>query len=147
MGKQAHKSNRFSDHHEPEGSAAAAHWLVYDGQCPFCRAAVRLLRAMDWLRRIRPMDLHTQAAEVAGRAPDLTREQMMEAMQLITPDGRVYPGFFGFRQAAWLLPALWPTVPLWYLPGLPRLGPAVYAWIARRRYKLSRCSPDGACRL
>jgi len=123
------------------------YWLVYDGQCAFCRASVRLLRALDWFRRIRAVDLHTQAEEVAQRAPYLTHNQMMAAMQLITPAGKVYPGFFGFRQAAWLLPLAWALLPLLYLPGMSKLGPAIYAQIARRRYGLSRCGPDGACEL
>lgn len=126
---------------------AQPYGLVYDGQCAFCRRSLRLLKAMDWLGRIRPLDLHRDEAEVSRRAPGLSHEDMMEAMRLITPGGRVYAGFFAFRQAAWLLPPLWPTVPLWYLPGMSRLGPAMYARIARRRYGLTRCTPGGACRL
>ena len=120
---------------------------MYDGQCPFCRASVRLLVAMDWLRRIRPMDLHTQAAEVAARAVALTREQMMEAMRLITPRGRIYAGFFAVRRAAWLLPAMWALLPLLYLLGMSRCGPRAYRWIARHRYGFVGCGSRGACKL
>ncbi len=130
-----------------DAQAAGAHWLVYDGQCSFCRAWVRLLAAIDWLGRIRPMDLHTQAVEVAARVPGLTRGQMMEAMRLITPRGEVYAGFLALRRVAGLLPMMWAALPLLYLPGMSRVGPAVYGWIARHRSRSFRCSPAGVCRL
>jgi len=127
-------------------AAAGNHWLVYDGQCPFCRASLRLLMKMDWLRRLRPIDLHTQAAQLALRAPELTHPQLMEAMRLITPRRKVHAGFFALRRAAWLLPPLWPVAPLLYVPGISKLGPAIYRWIAQHRYGLARCTPGDACR-
>jgi len=41
-------------------------------------------------------------------------------------------------------PALWPLVPLLYLPGVPAAGQRLYLWVARNRYHLVPCHA-GAC--
>ncbi|GMU20610.1 MAG: hypothetical protein AMXMBFR13_07070 [Phycisphaerae bacterium] len=131
----------------PENGGVRRYWLVFDGQCRFCRSSVGWIKRLDWLGRIEPLDLHVRKELISARAPDLTHEAMMQAMQLLTPDRQVFAGFFAFRRAAWLLPVFWILLPLLYVPGMSRLGPAVYGWIARRRYGLVRCEPDGTCRL
>ena len=128
-------------------ASTGAYWLTYDGLCAVCRAAMRLLRAMDWFGRIRFVDGHAHAAEVGRRVPELTPEQLQTAIRLITPSGKVSAGFFAIRRAAWLLPAMWPGLPLMYVPGASRAGPAIYRWIARHRYALSGCVSGGSCKL
>lgn len=123
------------------------HWLVYDGQCTFCRASVRLITMLDWKRCIEPVDLHASAQRIAERASHLTREQMLTAIHLIAPGGDIVGGFFAMRRLAQYLPFMWLLLPMLYLPGMSIVGPVVYREIARRRYGLVKCTPDGACRL
>ncbi|GMV97699.1 MAG: DUF393 domain-containing protein [Phycisphaerae bacterium] len=120
--------------------------LIYDGQCPLCRRSVRLIKRLDWRGRIRPLDLHTQGEEIDRRAGGLSHEVLMEAMHLVTPAGRVFAGFLALRRAAWVLPPTWLILPILYLPGVSRLGTAVYGRIARGRYAALACPPGGACR-
>lgn len=120
--------------------------VIFDGHCPLCRKSVALLRLLDWLERLRTLDLHQDQDEIARFAPQLTHERMMQAMQLITPHGRVYAGFYALRRMARALPALWLVLPLMYLPGMSQLGPVLYRWVARRRYGLQPCDERGSCR-
>lgn len=109
---------------------------------------MRMLRALDWLNRIRFMDAHSQAGEIICRAPELTPEQLATAIRLISPRGSVLAGYFAIRRAAWLLPAMWACAPLMYLPGASIAGPVVYRWIARHRYAFGGgCAPGGSCKL
>ncbi len=127
--------------------AGGRHWLIYDGQCAFCRASVALLKILDSRDALEPVDLHAREPEIRSRVPGLTRESMLAAMQLVTPGGGVHAGYFAFRRAAWAMPALWTALPFLYLPGMGSIGPAVYGWVARHRYRIIRCTPDGACSL
>lgn len=126
-------------------------WLVYDGRCPVCRHILDWVRRLDVRGRVRPLDLHTQFEEVRKRAPQLRREDLFEAVPVISADCRVRSGFSAVRRLAWHLPAMWSLLPALYAPGSSVLGPKVYAWTARNRYRLmslggvKACSPDGAC--
>ena len=72
--------------------------------------------------------------------PDIPLEQLRHSMHVIGPDRRAYRGFFAFRALAGRLPALWPLVPILYLPGVPFIGTRIYAGVARNR-------APGGCRM
>jgi len=99
--------------------------LMYDGDCGFCRASVRLLEVMDLWGKIECAPGHKGMSE----------------MRLDFPDGKTYGGFFAFRQLVWLLPMLYPMIPVAYFPGSGILGPVIYRWIARNRHLFSRFRP------
>jgi predicted DCC family thiol-disulfide oxidoreductase YuxK len=92
--------------------------IIYDGECGFCRSSVRVLQVMDLWGKLE-------------YAPGL---KGMSEMRLESSDGKTYGGFFAFRQIAWLLPMLYPLIPLAYFPGAGLLGPMAYRWVARNRY-------------
>ena len=109
--------------------------LIYDGECPFCRRAAAW--ALQHARENALEALPCQDAERERRFPEITREQCMAAMQLVTPDGRVYAG----DQA---LPVLMERMQGWRLaarflrwPVFRHASPGVYRWFARRRYALA----------
>jgi len=107
--------------------------IKYDGECGFCRSSIRALQVMDlW-----------------DKLEYLPGPKGMSAMRLEFPDGRTYDGFFAFRQLSWLLPMLYPLIPLIYFPGTGLLGPCVYRWIAQNRYlfPVFHVCTDGKCRL
>ena len=123
--------------------------LVYDGSCPMCQ------RARAWAEKHIPESrLETMACQddaLSVRAPQVTREACMEAMQLLMPDGRICAGERAFppllrltrlgRYFAWCFA----------LPG----SSLVYRLIARNRHALSalffrktgatRCSLNDGC--
>ena len=92
--------------------------IIYDAQCGFCRSSVQLLQVMDlW-----------------GKLEYISGPKGMSEMRLDLLDGKTYVGFFAFRCLVWMLPMLYPMIPIVYFPGAGILGPLVYRWIARNRY-------------
>lgn len=118
--------------------------VLYDGDCPFCRRSVAILKRLDWLGR-----LHFQSARDVENLPPshvpLDQKRMLDEMHVLTPDRQhAYAGYSAFRWIAWRLPLGIPVAPLLYLPGVPWLGNRVYLWIAKNRMSLVPCT-DGAC--
>lgn len=124
--------------------AAGRAIVLYDGKCPLCRRSVRILKRLDWLKK-----LHCQDCRDVQRWPrcdvKLDLERLLEEMHLVTPDrSRAYAGFAAFRWMAWRLPLTWCAAPLLYLPGAHWLGNRAYLWVARHRYNLIPCR-EGVC--
>ncbi|MCB9438173.1 MAG: DUF393 domain-containing protein [Anaerolineales bacterium] len=125
--------------------------VLYDGQCVLCQQSLKVLQALDWRKRLNPMDAQNQE-QVMARYPHLEYEALMGAMHVVTPVGDTLIGFFAVRYLARFLPLLWLLLPLLYLPGMNWLGPRVYAWVARRRYTINRLAgrpvcEDGYCKI
>src|SRR5262249_53223347 len=81
--------------------------IIYDGNCGFCRSSIIVVQVMDlW-----------------GKFEYLPGPKDLSEMRLEFPDGRSYGGFFAFRKIAWMLPMLYPLLPLLYLPGSGLIGP------------------------
>jgi predicted DCC family thiol-disulfide oxidoreductase YuxK len=109
--------------------------LIYDGSCGLCRGGV------TWISR-RAVRGHLeflpcQASERRARYPWMDERACMEAMQLILPDGRVLAGDAAIpevlrRMRGWRWLAF-----AFRLPGIERLAPPVYRWVARHRYQIS----------
>ena len=108
--------------------------VIYDARCPLCRRTVALLRRLDWRRRLRFHDANDRD-RVQAAFPPLAGADLDAAIHVVT-DGRVGRGFHAARAIAWRLPPAWPIAPLLHLPGMNRLGPRLYAWIARNRHRL-----------
>ena len=95
-----------------------------------------LVRRLDWRQRFELLDAHS--AEVAARFPDLDRRALLGAIHLITPAGEVLTGFEAVRRQVRYLPLLAWLAPILRLPGMDWLGPRLYAFVARNRYRLNR---------
>ena len=120
--------------------------VLYDGQCPLCRRAVRLLKRLDWLGRLHYHDCRDTDHWPPSAEP-LSLKALLAEMHVVTPDRKHAPsGFRAIRWMAWRIPLLLPLAPLMYLPGARWLGTRLYLWIARNRYNLVPCD-DGGCRV
>jgi predicted DCC family thiol-disulfide oxidoreductase YuxK len=120
--------------------------VLYDGDCPFCRKSVAVLKPLDWLGR-----LHFQSARDLEKLPHsrepLDPQKLIEEMHVVTPDREhAHAGFRAFRWMAWRLPATVLIAPLLYLPGVLWLGNKVYRWVAKNRFNLVPCD-DGGCKV
>jgi predicted DCC family thiol-disulfide oxidoreductase YuxK len=125
--------------------------VLYDGRCPFCtRQSQRLARLA------RPSVVETvdfQEPAVLNRFPGMTYEACMKAIHLVTPDGRVFRGPEAIVRALATRPIFAWIVPLYYIPGLRQFLNAVYAFVARNRYRFwgktldpGEC-PSGTCEI
>jgi predicted DCC family thiol-disulfide oxidoreductase YuxK len=116
--------------------------VLYDGDCPFCRRSVGIVRKLDWLGQLA---YHSARDDLPPAEVPLDRAKMLDEMHALTPDRkRAYAGYAAFRWMAWRLPLTLPIAPLLYLPGVTWAGNKVYRWVARNRMGLVPC-PDGGC--
>ena len=137
-----------------ESGAGEQLTVLYDGNCRLCMATVERLRGIGSrasLRFISLQELDGRDAPAMPAIGDIPQERLMERMHAIDGEGRVYAGsdavvrilrtvpYFGF--AGWL----------YRLPGMSRLGDAVYRYVARRRYdwfgRTDEGCSSGSCEL
>jgi predicted DCC family thiol-disulfide oxidoreductase YuxK len=128
----------------PERTAPPGRYVVlYDGACRFCSAAAQRLAALA--RRGTVEMVNFQSPGALDRFPGVSHAACMQAMHLVTPDGRLYRGAeAGVRALAtrrfpgWLAYA-------YYLPGLRQLFDRLYAFVAARRYRLMGRTAAAEC--
>lgn len=119
--------------------------LIFDGNCRFCIAQMRLLNRLDTRDRLAFVSLHDE--EVTGRWPDLTHDQLMEQMYLVDRSGNRHGGAAAFRYLSRILPPLWPLAPLLHIPFSLPLWRFGYRVVARYRYRFGRVNEceEGSC--
>src|SRR5262249_44433979 len=125
--------------------------VLYDGHCRFCVAQMKRLMALA--RRDRVVAVDFQELGALDRFPGISHEACMQAMHLITSDGRVYRGFEALVRTLGTRPGLGPAAYLYYLPGLRQLCDRLYTFVAAHRYRIwgrsksaAQCE-SGACSL
>ena len=118
--------------------------VIYDGQCGFCIRSLKLCRVLDVRGALRFHDA-TAGQQVLAAFPELMHADFENAMFAVASDRRVTRGFFAFRRILRESPLMWPLLPLFYFPGTGRIGPKVYAWVARNRSRLG-CATE-ACEI
>ncbi len=120
--------------------------VLYDGMCALCQRGVRILKKLDWFKRLHYQDCR-DTANLPPSAIPLTPKRLLEEMHVVTPDRKHAPaGYKAFRWMAWRLPLTLPIAPLLYVPGVPWLGNKIYLWVAKNRYNLVPCD-DGGCQV
>ena len=110
--------------------------VLYDGECPFCVFQMKLLTWLDWLNQLRLAPLTDPVAQ--EKAPHLTREQLLEAMHCITPDGKIFRGARCIRHLGMKLPILLPIGLILYIPGIIWVAEKIYMLISANRYHISK---------
>ncbi|MGA9521901.1 MAG: DUF393 domain-containing protein [Myxococcaceae bacterium] len=118
--------------------------VLYDGECRFCSKAARQLRS---LTAGEVMLLSFRDPGVLQRFPGITEEACNKAMHFVRSDGRVFKGAEAAVQALrgrWFGKAAY----VYYVPGIRQVSDAVYAVIARYRFRIAgRECVDGTCHL
>ena len=71
-------------------------------------------------------------------APQLGREDLLEAIHCVTPEGRVYRGARAIRFVGMRLPLLVPVALVLWIPGVIFLAEIIYRWVSRHRLLFSR---------
>ena len=116
---------------------------IYDGKCVFCLGQVRNLKKYDGEGRLAFMSLHDPA--VADRYPDLTYDQMMEQMYVVSQSGEKYGGALAIRYLSRQLPKLWWAKPLTHIPYTLPIQQWFYNQVAKRRYKIANKNGEADC--
>lgn len=114
-------------------------WVLYDGQCAFCRGW--LSRSYRLLRR-RGFKFATLQSPWVSTRFGLNQADLLQEMRLILADGRKLGGADALIEIA---RSIWWARPLYLLsrfPGAKQVLRATYRWIARNRHCLG-----GSCRV
>jgi predicted DCC family thiol-disulfide oxidoreductase YuxK len=80
--------------------------------------------------------MNFQGPGTLERFPGITHDACMQAMHLVTPDGRVYRGFEAAVQAVATRPVLGFVAYLYYVPGIRQICDWLYTIVAANRYRL-----------
>ena len=120
--------------------------VLYDGACALCSAGAASVRRRDRHGRIELLDLHDP--QVLTRFPQINHTEAMLLMQAVDKNGRVYSGVDAWARIGQALPG-WNLVAwLLYVPGIHFIARAIYAWVARNRYRWNRkACADSSCSL
>ena len=125
-------------------SNRAAHTVLFDNECPLCTFQMKVLTWLDWFDAVAFMPLSDPRA--AQLAPRLTREDLLEAIHCVTPEGRIHRGARCFRFVGMRLPLLIPLALVLWIPGVIWIAEKAYQWGSRRRHLFSRLfGCKGAC--
>jgi len=112
-----------------ETALPARPFLVFDGDCSFCRAWIEYWKLLTGDRV-----LYAPYQHVAESVPKISREEFASAVKLILPDGEVRSGAHAVFTTLSLLPGK--SWPLWMYDNLPGFAPtseAAYDLIAHHR--------------
>lgn len=120
------------------------HVLLFDSDCPMCTFQSRLLGWMDWFHLVEMVPL--KDPRTASIAPDITREDLLEAIHCITPEGSIHRGARAIRFLGLRIPILVPVGLFLWLPGVIWVAEKIYAWVSDNRHLLSKLfGCKGAC--
>jgi predicted DCC family thiol-disulfide oxidoreductase YuxK len=112
------------------------HIILYDGDCPMCVFQMKMLSWLDWFGVLALVPLSDPRAQEI--APQLTREDLLEAIHCVTPQGHVYRGARAIRFVGMRLPLLVPVALFLWIPGVILIAEVIYQWVSRNRLILSR---------
>jgi predicted DCC family thiol-disulfide oxidoreductase YuxK len=112
------------------------HIVLYDDECPLCTFQMKVLSWLDWRDRLALVPLSDARAK--DIAPSLTREDLLEAIHCVTPEGRIHRGARAIRFLGMRLPLLVLVALFLWIPGVIIFAEAIYGVISRNRLVLSR---------
>lgn len=120
------------------------HVLLFDSDCPMCTFQSRSLDWMDWANRVEMIPLKDpRAGEIA---PGIGREDLLEAIHCITPDGDIHRGARAIRFLGLRIPLLLPVGLFLWIPGVIFVAEKIYAFVSKHRLFFSRIfGCKGAC--
>lgn len=120
--------------------------VIWDGRCNFCRSQVERLRRLD-SDKLSYLSLHDERCR--SMCPDLSFEQLMEQLWVVTTSGDKFGGADAGRYLSRQLPKLWWLLPLLHIPFSMPLWRWFYRKIASRRYRIAglNCDDNGTCDL
>ena len=114
--------------------------LVYDADCPVCRAAA------DWVRRNAVVPdtfeyLPCRSAETRSRFPSIAEAACLREVHLVLPDGTIFAAEQALPEILRRTRRYRRAAVLFRLPGAGILSRILYGAFARRRHRISRLFP------
>lgn len=97
---------------------------------------MRLLTWLDWLNQLALIPLSDPRAQEI--APHVSREDLLEAMHVVTNRGAIHRGARCIRFVGFRLPLLVPVALFLWVPGVIFIAERIYKVISANRLVLSR---------
>ena len=119
----------------PEHRKNRAWVFYYDGDCGFCTRVVNWLSWLDFSKGVHWIPFQS----LEEPPPELVWDDLQTAAYLDCGRGNLEEGFYAFRKLTIKIVPLIPLAPLFWFPGMHLLGVPAYRWVARNRYRISRC--------
>jgi predicted DCC family thiol-disulfide oxidoreductase YuxK len=110
--------------------------VLYDSDCPLCVFQMKVLTWLDWFHVLALVPLSDPRSQEI--APQITREDLLEAIHCVTPEGRIYRGARAIRFVGIRMPLLVPVALFLWIPGVIQIAEIVYKWVSKNRLILSR---------
>jgi predicted DCC family thiol-disulfide oxidoreductase YuxK len=110
--------------------------VLYDDGCSMCTFQMKVLSWLDWSHSLSLVPLSDPQVRVI--APQLSQEQLEEAIHCVTPKGRIYRGARCIRYVGMRLPLLVPLAVFLWIPGVIWIAEIVYQQVSRNRHLLSK---------
>jgi hydroxyacylglutathione hydrolase len=129
---------------DSEAVASATYTVLYDGQCEICQACVSWLCTLD--RKRQTVCLPISAETLSSLDPRLNLDACLRQLHVLSPRSDLYVGWDAVATLARLFPSTWLIGELGRRFPFCNLGRALYGFVARNRYSLSKCR-GGACRV
>ena len=112
-------------------------WVLFDGECEFCRGWARRMEPVLVPRGFGFLPLQTPWVRALLHLPE---EQLLDEMRVLLRNGETFGGADAIVALARYVWWGWPLVAIAYVPGVRRLLRAAYRRVAAHRY----CA-GGAC--
>ena len=111
--------------------------LVYDADCPVCRAAA------DWVRRNAAVPdtfelLPCRSGESRSRFPSIAEAACLQAMHLVLPDGTILAGEKALPEIVRRTRRYRRTTVLFRFPGAGLVSRFLYRAFADRRHRIAK---------
>jgi predicted DCC family thiol-disulfide oxidoreductase YuxK len=109
-------------------------WILYDGDCAFCRSIVSRIYGVFAPRGFALLPLQTPWVRAVFHLPD---EKLLSEMRVLTRSGEKFGGADAIPVLARYVWWAWPLVVFTHLPGANHLLRAAYRFVASRRHCIS----------
>jgi glyoxylase-like metal-dependent hydrolase (beta-lactamase superfamily II)/predicted DCC family thiol-disulfide oxidoreductase YuxK len=125
-----------------EQARAGSYRVLFDDQCEICQACVSWLKVLDREKKTACVSISTMS--LSGVDSRLRIDDCLRQLHVVTPENEILVGWEAVACLARLFPSTWAVGKLGQWFPLRSLGHAIYGFVARNRYSLSKCR-GGVC--
>lgn len=144
MGRQELARAEKAESTRVEPPQSETYTVLYDGQCEVCQACVSWLKVLDRQQQTSPDAITPEL--LSSIDPRLELDACLKQLHVVTPKGELLVGWDAVARLARLFPPTWPIGYLGSRFPFRIMGRALYGFVAKNRYALSKCR-GGACRV
>ena len=103
--------------------------IVYDNTCNFCIAAKNTFNKID--KKTKWVGINN----FNNKKLKIDKKKLLKEMHLIS-DGKVYKGYYAFKEVSKNNPFLFPLYIVSLVPGIDFIGTKIYGFVSNHRYKI-----------